>query len=38
MPYVDAGVSTILLAAVADDPKAAIAGAQRVRSLLRGGG
>lgn len=37
MPYVDAGVSTILLAAVADEPKAAIAGAHEVRSLLRGG-
>jgi alkanesulfonate monooxygenase SsuD/methylene tetrahydromethanopterin reductase-like flavin-dependent oxidoreductase (luciferase family) len=35
-PYVDAGASTILLAAVADDPEEVVAGAARVRTLLRG--
>jgi alkanesulfonate monooxygenase SsuD/methylene tetrahydromethanopterin reductase-like flavin-dependent oxidoreductase (luciferase family) len=37
-PYLEAGVSTFLLAAVADDPKAAIAAAAEVRSRLRGAG
>jgi alkanesulfonate monooxygenase SsuD/methylene tetrahydromethanopterin reductase-like flavin-dependent oxidoreductase (luciferase family) len=38
LPYVEAGVSTFLLAAVADDPKAAVAAAAEVRSRLRGAG
>jgi len=37
-PYVDAGAATILLAAVAADPDEVVAGAARVRALLRGGG
>jgi alkanesulfonate monooxygenase SsuD/methylene tetrahydromethanopterin reductase-like flavin-dependent oxidoreductase (luciferase family) len=35
-PYVDAGASVILLAAEADDPDEVVAGAARVRALLRG--
>ena len=35
-PYTEAGASTILLAAVADDPEDVVAGAARVRNLLRG--
>lgn len=35
-PYVAAGASTILLAAVADDPDDVVDGAARVRALLRG--
>jgi alkanesulfonate monooxygenase SsuD/methylene tetrahydromethanopterin reductase-like flavin-dependent oxidoreductase (luciferase family) len=34
-PYVDGGASTLLLAAVADDPEEVVAGAARVRDLLR---
>jgi alkanesulfonate monooxygenase SsuD/methylene tetrahydromethanopterin reductase-like flavin-dependent oxidoreductase (luciferase family) len=36
MRYVDAGASTVLLAAVADDPDEVVAGAARVRAVLRG--
>jgi alkanesulfonate monooxygenase SsuD/methylene tetrahydromethanopterin reductase-like flavin-dependent oxidoreductase (luciferase family) len=35
-PYVGAGASTILLAAVAGEPDEVVAGAARVRALLRG--
>jgi hypothetical protein len=34
-PYVEAGASTLLLAAVAEDPEEVVAGAARVRALLR---
>jgi alkanesulfonate monooxygenase SsuD/methylene tetrahydromethanopterin reductase-like flavin-dependent oxidoreductase (luciferase family) len=34
-PYIEAGASTLLLAAVADDPEEVVAGAARVRTLLR---